>query len=218
MEKISNKKKILILVVSMLIICGASFVAKMSIALTGRLISVSLECLAYIVIAAVALGAMKMTSMKLDLDIKNTKQYFYGILIAIALFLIIGFVPSRFGVYLLGPIINFTYLRFYKNMFFIMIFVGPAEELFFREYMLETFKGILPKSVSKWLPELASAVIFGLWCLISGSVIKAVCAMFIGLVFGLAKTYIKDMKISGIILSHGLYTFFCYVFTLFIGA
>ena len=46
MEKISNKKKILILVVSMLIICGASFVAKMSIALTGRLISVSLECLA----------------------------------------------------------------------------------------------------------------------------------------------------------------------------
>ena len=207
------KKKLIVLAASMVLISVvtglASVIRPESPEGKGILLSVL-----NIMNAAIAIAAMKLTDMKLDLDIKNKKQYLIGFCIAYDLTIAVAVLPALCGFSLVGGHREFSKLALIFYFFFYMFIVGLAEELIFRVYLQDTLVSAVKKH--KWIGVVLAAMIFGAWHMINGSVIQALFTFGIGMVFGMCRYRIKSCKFIGLAMAHGLYDFLIVLVTMFI--
>lgn len=208
------RKKIIILIVSILAITGITFMTGLFSGISNLALKRYIYILINLLNGGVALVAIKLTGIKIDLDYKNKKQYLIGICIALILSLCIAFIPALLGTSLIGQHTDFSWSSFLFNLFFYMIIIGPVEELIFRVYLQETFIGFFDKN--KWIGVIISSLIFGLWHFINGSFIQVLFTFGIGLVFGFSKYLIKNCKYLGLAVGHGLYDFLNVILRMFI--
>ena len=208
-------RKLKILLLSLAAICALTFLA-------GRLAPLAdkwwmqrvLQTFFYLLIAGVALLAMRRTDIKLELDFKNKKQYLIGLYIALALSLVIAIIPALLGTSLVGEHTALRYDRLAVEFLICMLAIGPVEELVFRIYVQDTLTGFLKKH--KWIGVVGAAMIFGAWHIINGNWAQGLFTFDIGLVFGLCRHLIKDCGYLGLAFAHGLYDFLIALVRIFI--
>ena len=208
------KKKIIVLVIATILLIGITFLAWPIATLSNVWLKRILAVLLNLSNGAVAFTAIKLTGIKLDLDIKNYWQYLIGIGIALCLSLGIAFIPAFFGSSIVGAHQAFSWETLLWSFFYFFFIIGPVEELIFRVYYQETFVGFFNRF--KWIGVLIAAFMFGWWHLINGSLLQVAFTFGIGLVFGMCKYYIKNCKYLGLALGHGLYDFLNVVVRMFI--
>lgn len=162
----------------------------------------------------VALIAMKITRMKINIDFKNKHQIFIGAVIAITLSVFIAIIPALCGFSLVGEHTEFSWFTIIYDFLFYMLIIGPVEEFVFRVYLQDTFVSFFEKK--KWIGVVVASFLFGLWHIINGSIIQVIFTFGIGLVFGFAKYKIKDCGYIGVSFGHGLYDFLNTIVRMFI--
>ncbi len=214
MSEVSTKKRIIVLIISLAVISGITALAPLVRLIEIMWLRLVMMCVLNLCNGAVALGAMKLTGMKIDFDFKNYKQYIIGVSIALILSLCIGFIPALFGGSLVGGHTDFVPWKFAYQMFFYLVIIGPVEELIFRVYVQDTLGYVF--LANDWISVIVSSALFGLWHIINGSFIQVLFTFGIGLVFGFAKYFLKNCKYVGLALGHGLYDFLNYVITVFV--
>jgi len=160
-------------------------------------------------LAGVTLIAIKITGMKIDFKWKNYKQYLIGLIISLFLSLLIAWIPAWCGFSLVGKHEDFITWKFFYNLLYYILIIGPVEELVFRVYIQNEIVSYFSKN--KWIGVLLASFIFGLWHIVNGNIIQVIFTFVIGCVFGFSKHYIKDLNYPGIALCHGLYDFLNYV-------
>ena len=208
------KKKIVVLITSLLVICLLTFCAWFIPSDINSVVKLIFSIVLYLLQAAVALVAMKMTDVKLGLELLNWKSYLIGLGVALGLSFFIAFLPALFGSSLVGSHADFSWDVFFVNLFFFMIIVGPVEELIFRVYVQETFIGFFTKH--KWVAVIIASALFGLWHIINGSLLQVLFTFIIGMVLGFAKYFIKECKFVGVAFAHGLYDFLNIIIRFFV--
>ena len=208
------KKKIIILVVATILMCVFTFLGGLNIYIDNlilrRLFVISINLLN----GATAFVAIKLTGVKIGIELKNFWQYLIGLGIALTLSLFIAFIPAWCGHSLVGVHTNYDIGTFIYAFFFFLLVIGPVEELVFRVYYQETFMSFFNKH--KWIGVIIASALFGLWHLINGSPLQVLFTFGIGLVFGFAKYFLKQYKYLGVAFSHGLYDFLNVVVTMFV--
>ena len=208
------KKKIIVLVITTALIIGITFLSWPVATLTNVWVKRLLAVLLNLSNGAVAFTAIKITSIKIDLDIKNYLQYLIGIAIALTLSLCIAFIPALLGFSLVGNHQTFSWETILWSAFNFFFVIGPVEELIFRVYYQEIFVSFFNKF--KWIGVLIAAFLFGWFHIINGSLLQVAFTFGIGLVFGMCKYFIKDCKYLGLALGHGLYDFLNVIVRIFI--
>ena len=199
------KKKIIVLIISLFVISGLTFLGGMLRSLDQLWLRIMLLAIINLCNGAVALIAMKITDMKPDFDIKNIRQYGIGILIALCLSLAIAFIPALCGFSLVGQHSDFSWFSIIYNFLNCFLIIGPVEEMIFRVYIQDTMISFFKKN--KYAGVVIAALIFGAWHLINGSLVQMMFTFGIGLVFGTCRYLIKDCKYCGLAVGHGLYDF-----------
>ena len=155
--------------------------------------------------ALTAFAAMKLTGMKIEIDLKNKRQYPIGIGIALILSAVIAFIPTLCGFSLVGTHIDFSMGVIIINFLLYMLIIGPVEEFVFRVFFQDAFVGFFEKR--KWMGVVLSSLLFGFWHIINGNIIQVLFTFGIGLVFGFARFKIKGCDYAGLAVGHGLYDF-----------
>ena len=201
-----TKRNIAILSLSLAMICAVTF--------SARFIKY-IDITAFKIIAQVflnnlpngliALIAMKLTDMKIEIDLRNKHQYLIGIAIALGLSVVLAVIPALCGFSLIGNHEDFSWFVLIYDLLFYLLIIGPVEEFVFRVYLQDAFVSFFEKN--KWLGVVIASFLFGLWHIINGSIIQVLFTFFIGLVFGFAKYKIKDCGYVGVAFGHGLYDF-----------
>ena len=208
------KKKIIILVVTTILICVFTFLGGLNIYIDNlilrRLFVISINLLN----GATAFVAIKLTGVKIGIELKNFWQYLIGLGIALTLSLFIAFIPAWCGYSLVGAHTNYDIGTLIYAFCFFLLVIGPVEELVFRVYYQETFMSFFNKH--KWIGVIIASALFGLWHLINGSPLQVLFTFGIGLVFGFAKYFIKRFKYLGVSFAHGLYDFLNIIVTMFV--
>ena len=208
------KKKIIILVVTTILIFVFTFLGGLNPfndnLILRRLYSVSMNLLN----GVTAFIAIKLTGVKIGIELKNFWQYLIGLGIALTLSLFIAFIPAWCGHSLVGVHTKYDLGTLLFAIFFYFLVIGPVEELIFRVYYQETFISFFNKH--KWIAVIIASAIFGLWHLINGSPLQVLFTFGIGLVFGFAKYFIKRFKYLGVSFAHGLYDFLNVIVTMFV--
>ena len=208
------KKKIIILVVTTILIFVFTFLGGLNPfndnLILRRLYSVSMNLLN----GVTAFIAIKLTGVKIGIELKNFWQYLIGLGIALALSLFIAFIPAWCGHSIVGAHTKYDLGTLLFAIFFYFLVIGPVEELIFRVYYQETFISFFNKH--KWIAVIIASAIFGLWHLINGSPLQVLFTFGIGLVFGFAKYFIKRFKYLGVSFAHGLYDFLNIIVTMFV--
>lgn len=208
------KKKIIILVVTTILIFVFTFLGGLNPfndnLILRRLYSVSMNLLN----GVTAFIAIKLTGVKIGIELKNFWQYLIGLGIALTLSLFIAFIPAWCGHSLVGAHTNYDIGTLIYAFFFFLLVIGPVEELVFRVYYQETFMSFFSKH--KWIGVIIASALFGLWHLINGSPLQVLFTFGIGLVFGFAKYFIKHFKYLGVSFAHGLYDFLNIIVTMFV--
>ena len=208
------KKKIIVLVVTTILIFVFTFLGGLNPfsdnLILRRLYSVSMNLLN----GVTAFIAIKLTGVKIGIELKNFWQYLIGLGIALTLSLFIAFIPAWCGHSLLGVHAKYDLGTLLFAIFFYFLIIGPVEELIFRVYYQETFISFFNKH--KWIAVIIASAIFGLWHLINGSPLQVLFTFGIGLVFGFAKYFIKHFKYLGVSFAHGLYDFLNIIVTMFV--
>ena len=208
------KKKIIVLVVTTILIFVFTFLGGLNPfndnLILRRLYSVSMNLLN----GVTAFIAIKLTGVKIGIELKNFWQYLIGLGIALALSLFIAFIPAWCGHSLVGAHTKYDLGTLLFAIFFYFLIIGPVEELIFRVYYQETFISFFNKH--KWIGVIIASAIFGLWHLINGSPLQVLFTFGIGLVFGFAKYFIKRFKYLGVSFAHGLYDFLNIIVTMFV--
>ena len=208
------KKKIIILVVTTTLILVFTFLGGLNPfndnLILRRLYSVSINLLN----GVTAFVAIKLTGVKIGIELKNFWQYLIGLGVALTLSLFIAFIPAWCGHSLVGSHANYDIGTLIYAFFFFLLVIGPVEELVFRVYYQETFMSFFNKH--KWIGVIIASALFGLWHLINGSPLQVLFTFGIGLVFGFAKYFIKQYKYLGLAFTHGLYDFLNIIVTMFV--
>ena len=208
------KKKIIILVVTTILIFIFTFLGGLNPfndnLILRRLYSVSMNLLN----GVTAFVAIKLTGVKIGVELKNFWQYLIGLGVAWTLSLFIAFIPAWCGHSLVGAHTKYDLGTLLFAIFFYFLIIGPVEELIFRVYYQETFISFFNKH--KWIAVIIASAIFGLWHLINGSPLQVLFTFGIGLVFGFAKYFIKRFKYLGVSFAHGLYDFLNIIVTMFV--
>ena len=208
------KKKIIILVVTTILIFVFTFLGGLNPfndnLILRRLYSVSMNLLN----GVTAFIAIKLTGVKIGIELKNFWQYLIGLGVALTLSLFIAFIPAWCGHSLVGAHAKYDLGTLLFAIFFYFLIIGPVEELIFRVYYQETFISFFNKH--KWIAVIIASAIFGLWHLINGSPLQVLFTFGIGLVFGFAKYFIKRFKYLGVSFAHGLYDFLNIIVTMFV--
>lgn len=200
-----TKKNVLILVLSLVMICAVTFSARFISYINLLPLKILAKVSLNLVNGLIALLAMRLTEMKIDLDLKNKRQYLIGAAIALALSLAIAVIPALCGFSLVGQHQDFSWFTLIYDLLFYLLIIGPVEEFVFRVYLQDAFTGFFGKQ--KWLGVVIASFLFGLWHIINGNLVQVFFTFGIGLVFGFAKYKIKDCKYAGLALGHGLYDF-----------
>ena len=84
-----------------------------------------------------------------------------------------------------------------------LLFVGFAEELLFRGYLLNNLRRLTDSKIAS---VMLSSLLFGLWhFILSGNIIQVILTAIIGTIFALPRVYAKKCSIVSVSLAHGLY-------------
>ena len=208
------KKKIIILVVTTILICAFTFLGGLNIYIDNLILKRLVVIFINLLNGATAFVAIKLTGVKIGIELKNFWQYLIGLGIALTLSLFIAFIPAWCGHSLVGVHTNYDIGTLIYAFFFFLLVIGPVEELVFRVYYQETFMSFFNKH--KWIGVIIASALFGLWHLINGSPLQVLFTFGIGLVFGFAKYFIKHFKYLGVSFAHGLYDFLNIIVTMFV--
>ena len=206
------KKKIITLLIVILIVTGITFLAgiiKVDSITLRRIINIGLNLLN----GLTAFIAIKLTGIKIDIELKNFKQYLIGLIVAILLSLNFAFMPTLLGLNMVGNHVDFNISKVLFAAFYYFIIIGPVEELLFRVYIQETCMSFFNK---KWIGVILGSLIFGLWHWINSGFFAVLITFAIGLVFGFSKYFIKKFNYLGISFSHGLYDFLNTIYSMFL--
>lgn len=209
-----KKRNIVILSLSLVMICTVTFCAKFVKYIDITALKVIVHIFLNLPNGLIALIAMKLTNMKINIAPKNKRQYLIGAAIALVLNVVIAIVPAFCGFSLIGNHMDFSWTVLTYDFLFYMLIIGPVEEFVFREYLQDAFMNFFEKN--KWLAVVIASFLFGLWHIINGSIIQVIFTFGIGLVFGFAKYKIKDCGYMGVVFAHGLYDFLNTVVRMFI--
>ena len=212
MEK--TKRNIIILCCSLICITGVTFLGRFVNYINILWLKIFALVGLNILNAVIALVAMKLTKMKVDLDWKNARQYLNGAKIAILLSIVIAVIPARNGLSLVGDHMDFSWFSLVYDFLFCMLIIGPVEELIFRVYLQDVFISFFKHC--KWIGVILTALLFGLWHLINGGIIQVLFTFGIGLAFGFAKYKIKECSYISVAFGHGLYDFLITLVRMFI--
>ena len=93
----NTKKNIMKLIASIICIFGITSLAGLINSITSPILQNTARVGLYILIALTAFAAMKLTGMKIEIDLKNKRQYLIGIGIALMLSAVIAFIPALCG-------------------------------------------------------------------------------------------------------------------------
>lgn len=209
------KKKIIILVIATAVIVGITFLGGILVPSIENIVLKRIASISFnLCNAAVAFIAIKLTGIKIGIELKNYLQFVIGLGIALTLSLCLAFIPAWCGHSIVGNHLNFNLGTLIYAFFFYLLVIGPVEELVFRVYYQETFMSFFKKH--KWIGVIIASALFGLWHLINGSPLQVLFTFGIGLVFGFAKYFLKQYKYLGVAFSHGLYDFLNVVVTMFV--
>ena len=209
------KKKIVILVITTAVIIGITFLGGILVPSINNVILKRIASISFnLCNAVVAFVAIKLTGIKIGIELKNYLQFVIGLGIALTLSLCLAFIPAWCGHSLVGVHANYDIGTLIYAFFFYLLVIGPVEELVFRVYYQETFMSFFSKH--KWIGVIIASALFGLWHLINGSFVQVLFTFGIGLVFGFAKYFLKQYKYLGVAFSHGLYDFLNVIVTMFV--
>ena len=209
-----KKKRVAVLLDSLVFLAGITFLGGLCMSIEQWWIRTVLLAITNLCNGAVAIIAMKITDIKPEFDIKNIRQFGIGAAIALLLSLTIAVIPAACGVSLVGSHKDFSWFSILYSFLNFFLIIGPVEELIFRVYIQETLVSVFDKG--KFIGVVLSALIFGLWHWINGSLIQVLFTFGIGLVFGACKYLIKDCKYPGLAFGHGLYDFLNEIVRVFI--
>jgi len=155
-----TKRNIAILFLSLVMICAVTF----SLRFTKYIGITALKIVAPVFInllnGIIALIAMKLTDMKIEIDLKNKHQYLIGIAIALGLSVVIAVIPALCGFSLIGNNVDFSWFVFIYELLVCLLIIGPVEEFVFRVYLQDTFVSFFKKN--KWLGIVIASFLFGL--------------------------------------------------------
>ena len=208
------KKKIIILVVTTILICVFTFLGGLNIYIDNLILKRLLVIFINLLNGATAFVAIKLTGVKIGIELKNFWQYLIGLGIALTLSLFIAFIPAWCGHSLVGVHANYDIGTLIYAFFFFLLVIGPVEELVFRVYYQETFCGFFKKH--KWIGVIIAAALFGIWHIINGSLFQVLFTFGFGLIFGFAKYFLKNCKYLGLALGHGVYDFLNVIVCMFV--
>lgn len=200
-----TKRTIVILGCSLVMICAVTFAARFLKYIDISVLKIVLKIVLNLMNGLIAWIAMKLTGMKVNIDLKNKHQYWIGATIALILSLVIAMLPALCGFSLVGNHMDFSWFVFIYDLFFYLLIIGSVEEFVFRVYLQDTFVSFFKKH--RWLGVVIASFLFGLWHIINGNVVQVLFTFGIGLVFGFAKYKIKDCGYVGVAFAHGLYDF-----------
>lgn len=208
------KKKTAILCFAIALICLITFAAGFVKLIDLLSIKILVLVLLNLLNGFIAFIAMRLSGIKLEINIKNKMQYLIGVIIALSLSLIIGVIPALFGSSLVGNHMDFSWFNLIYYFLFYLFIIGPVEELVFRVYIQDSFINYFKNH--KWIGVIITSFLFGLWHLINGSIIQVLFTFGIGLVFGFTKYKIKNCSYLSVALGHGLYDFLNIIVCMFI--
>lgn len=200
-----TRRNIVILSLSLVMICAVTFSARFIKYIDVTALKIIAQVFLNLFNGLIALIAMKSTGMKINIDLKNKRQYLIGAVIALALSVVIAVVPALCGFSLIGDHADFSWFVLVYDLLFYLLIIGPVEEFVFRVYLQDTFVSFFEKR--KWLGVVLASFLFGSWHLINGNIIQVLFTFGIGLVFGFAKYKIRDCGYIGVAFGHGLYDF-----------
>ena len=200
-----TKKNIVILCCSLAMICAVTFSARFIKYIDKTAFKIIAQVFLNLTNGLIALIAMKLTDMKIEIDLRNKYQYLIGIAIALGLSVVIAVIPALCDFSLIGNHADFSWFVLIHDLLFYLLIIGPVEEFIFRVYLQDTFVSFFERT--KWMGVVIASFLFGLWHIINGSIIQVLFTFFIGLVFGFTKYKIKDCGYVGVAFGHGLYDF-----------
>ena len=207
-------KNIAILCCSVILIAAVTYISRF----INRIDAVWLRIAALVALnlmnGLIAFAAIKLTKMKVDIDLKKGSQYAVGFALALVLSLFIAVIPALCGFSLVGEHTEFSWFQILYNLLFCLLIVGPVEELIFRVYLQDAFMSFFQKN--KWIGVVIASLLLGLWHLINGSFIQVLFTFGIGLCFGFAKYGIKKCGYPGVAFGHGLYDFLNVIVRMFV--
>lgn len=213
-NEISLKKKIVVLVITVLLVTGITFLPWTYGNITNSAVRIILSVVTNLANGVAAFVAIKITKIEIGIELKNFYQYLIGLGIALVLSLFIAFIPAWAGHSIVGSHQDYKFINLLINFLFYMLLIGPVEELIFRVYVQETFISFFNKN--KWIGVILASMLFGIWHLINGSFFQVLFTFMIGSVFGFAKYFIKQYKYLGLSFTHGLYDFLNVIVRMFV--
>ena len=200
-----TRRNIIVLSLSLALICAVTFSARFLKYIDGTALRIITQVLLNLLNGLIAWIAMKLTDMKIEIDIRNKRQYLIGLVVALGLSFVIVVIPALFGFSLIGNHAEFSWFILSYDLLFYLFIIGPVEEFVFRVYLQDAFVGFFEKN--KWFGVVIASFLFGLWHIINGNIIQVLFTFGIGLVFGFAKYKIKGFGYAGVAFGHGLYDF-----------
>ena len=200
-----TKRNIVILSCSLALICAVTFSARFIKHIDITAFKIIAQVFIHLSNVLIALIAMKLTAIKIEIDLRNKHQYLIGIAIALGLSVVIAVIPALCGFSLIGNHEDFSWFVLIYDLLFYLLIIGPVEEFVFRVYLQDAFVSFFEKN--KWLGVVIASFLFGLFHIINGSITQVLFTFGIGLVFGFAKYKIKNCGYAGVAFAHGLYDF-----------
>ena len=177
----------------------------MKLPLATRMVSLITE---YWLIAFVPMIVMFVSKDRLhDYGFEKDKigiQLAIGAVLGIAMSLILTLIPHLvgFGNYVDGGK-RYEYLwKFIYEFVYCIFAVGAVEEFVFRGLIYTKAKQIIQKD---WFAVVISSVTFGLFHILSGSVVQMILTGLLGALFCLFRLKIKRCSTLSIIIAHGVY-------------
>ena len=139
------------------------------------------------------------------------------VILGIGIFVVLVIIFYSYFFVLYGVKPNFVHLTLFETILraiYFIWFVGFAEELIFRGYLLDRFKELLN---SKIYAILLSSLLFALWHYpVSYNFGQVVFAFFFGIILSTIRVISKREVMVALVIGHGLYNFFPFLVGYFI--
>lgn len=131
-------------------------------------------------------------------------QILTGIVIGLFMSAILTFIPHLAG---FGEYVNngkqYKYLWQFVFEFVYCIFaIGCVEEIVFRGFIYRKIANVFAKDI---IAIIGSSILFGVFHLLSGSIVQMIMTAFIGIFFCFIRNKIKNCTTMSLIIAHGIY-------------
>lgn len=134
---------------------------------------------------------------------KIPKQILSGILLALVMSAILTVLPILLGFRDMVGSASYKHVwQFLFEFIYTILGVALAEELVFRGYL---FHKLLQIKNSRWFAIILSSVLFGLFHIFSGDIIRVFMTAIIGFIYCIYREKVKDCTLLSLIIAHGLY-------------